>query len=240
MTTVVISQPMYFPWIGFMAQMALADVLIWLDDTQFSRGGFTNRVQVKTATGSVWMSIPLVGKGAFQPIEALRTPNEAWRRGHRDLLRQQLRGAPYRDQALAVFDSAIVHERLVDVLVASAEELAAVAGVRPAKTLRSSVLGVAGGGWRRVLDLVRSVDGTRYVTGHGGAAYLDHEAFEMAGVSVDYMDYAPRPWRQEHGDFTSYVTGLDPIAWTGEEIRGHLNPCTLGWRTFLARRGVAQ
>ncbi|MFT7595258.1 MAG: hypothetical protein ACI8R4_002586 [Paracoccaceae bacterium] len=47
MTRVVISQPMYFPWAGFLAQLALADVRIWLDDAQFSNGSFTNRVQVK-------------------------------------------------------------------------------------------------------------------------------------------------------------------------------------------------
>lgn len=46
MARVVISQPMYFPWFGFMAQMSLADVFIWLDDAQFSKGSFTNRVQV--------------------------------------------------------------------------------------------------------------------------------------------------------------------------------------------------
>jgi hypothetical protein len=32
----------------------------------------------------------------------------------------------------------------------------------------------------RPLDLVLSVGGTRYVTGHGAADYLDHEAFEAA------------------------------------------------------------
>ena len=29
MTTVVISQPMYFPWPGFLAQLAIADVVVW-------------------------------------------------------------------------------------------------------------------------------------------------------------------------------------------------------------------
>ena len=59
MARVVISQPMYFPWFGFMAQMSLADVFIWLDDAQFSKGSFTNRVQVKTDNGLTWMSVPL-------------------------------------------------------------------------------------------------------------------------------------------------------------------------------------
>ena len=40
MKTVVISQPMYFPWVGMLEQMRLADVFVHLDDAQFSKGGF--------------------------------------------------------------------------------------------------------------------------------------------------------------------------------------------------------
>ena len=49
MTTVVISQPMFFPWVGMFEQIALADVYVHYDDVQFSKGSFTNRVQLKTA-----------------------------------------------------------------------------------------------------------------------------------------------------------------------------------------------
>ena len=50
---------MYLSWAGFLAKMALTDVFIWLDDVQFLKGSYTNRIQVKTPTGSNWMSIPL-------------------------------------------------------------------------------------------------------------------------------------------------------------------------------------
>jgi len=78
MTRVVISQPMYFPWVGFIAQMALADVFIWLDDAQFSKGSFTNRIQVKLPDGRKWMSVPLEGKGAFQTIRDLHSARKDW------------------------------------------------------------------------------------------------------------------------------------------------------------------
>ena len=29
---VVISQPMYFPWVGFLSQISMASTIIWLDD----------------------------------------------------------------------------------------------------------------------------------------------------------------------------------------------------------------
>ena len=55
----MISQPMYFPWVGMLEQMRLADVFVHLDDAQYSKGGFLNRVQVKTQQGSSWITVPL-------------------------------------------------------------------------------------------------------------------------------------------------------------------------------------
>ena len=56
---VVISQPMFFPWVGFLEQMRLADVYVHYDDVQFSKGSFTNRVQIKTPEGFIWLTAPL-------------------------------------------------------------------------------------------------------------------------------------------------------------------------------------
>ena len=42
----VISQPMYFPRVGMLEQIRLADHFVYYDDVQFSRGGFSNRVQL--------------------------------------------------------------------------------------------------------------------------------------------------------------------------------------------------
>ncbi len=236
MTRVVISQPMYFPWAGFLAQMALADVFIWLDDAQFSKGSFTNRIQVKLDGGRRWMSVPLAGKGSFQRIADLADTGGGWQESHRALLAQSLRGQPHAQQALTLFDDThAAPGSLCDRLVASAEGMAAAMGILPAQRLRSSQMAVAGTSSDRVRDLVRAVGGTEYITGHGALSYLDHEGFEAAGIRVSYMDYRPEPWPQGHGDFTPYVTGLDLLAaLTPSAAVTHLCPASLDWRTFKA------
>lgn len=240
MTRVVISQPMYFPWAGFLAQMALADVFIWLDDAQFSKGSFTNRVQVKTGAGRKWMSIPLDGKGAGRRIRDLQPARADWADGHVSLLRNALADAPFRDEVLEIVLGAAAADSLCDAIIASAELSAAAAGVRFPPALRSSDMGVPGSGWERVLKLVQKVGGTSYITGHGARNYLDHLAFEAAGVPVAYMDYAPHPWPQAHGPFTPYVTGLDLVANVPPDHRaGHLNPRTVPWRAFADDQGKA-
>lgn len=238
MTRVVISQPMYFPWAGFMAQMALADIFIWLDDAQFSKGSFTNRVQVKLPGGRKWMTVPLEGTGSFQRISALRARGQQdWTGSHREMLAQSFRGQPHAAQALALFDGVMAGPgSLCDRLIAGAEAQARAMGCLPPRILHSSAMGVPGASGERVLRLVQVVGGDHYLTGHGAFAYLDHAALNAAGVAVSYMDYAPRPWAQGHADFTPYVTGLDLLAAAGASAGDHLCPASIDWRAFRTLR----
>ncbi len=235
MTTVVISQPMYFPWAGFFEQMKLADVYVWLDDAQFSKGSFTNRVQVLLPGKQVWMTIPLVDKTGRQ-ISELTAKGDTWKTSHRDLLSQSLRKTPHLDLGLECFDEAAAWESVVDILIDSAETCAKVLGVLPPKILRSSELDIRGTGSSRVLDMVLSHSGTRYVTGHGAAGYLDNEGFETAGVAVEFMNYQVKPWPQRGEKFTPYVTSLDLIATQGAGGADHLDPRTVPWREFLQKK----
>jgi hypothetical protein len=237
MTSVVISQPQLLPWPGFFELVASADIYVHLDDAQFSRGGFINRVQIKHPAGSKWMTVPLKGKGSFQEINHVAAVGTDWKRRHRELVRQSLVEAPHLDLAIALFDAVYVADRLADLLMSSIELPAARMNIRgPGRWMRSSQLGVAETSWERVLAIVKAVGGTRYVTAHGAANYLDHEAFESAGVAVDYIDYSKTPYPQQHGDFTPYVSVLDLIANLGMDAHTVIRPKTIPWRDFLARQ----
>jgi hypothetical protein len=235
MTTVVISQPMLFPWPGFFEQLSLADVFVDYDDVQFSKGSFTNRIQLKWGAARRWMTIPLKGGGTFQRILDLEAASTDWRGFHRDLLTRSLEGAPYLEDALELFGRAYSHDRLCDLLIASIDEPAAYLGLRPARRSRSSTLDVPGNSTARVLDIVQAVGGDDYVTGHGAASYLDHAAFQDAGIDVRYMRYSLTPW--PHPDpFNPYVSVLDLIAWTGKDATKHLRADTVTWREFLGHK----
>ena len=236
MTNVVISQPMFFPWRGFFEQIALADVYIYLDDAQFSRSSFTHRVRIKHGAALEWLTVPLAHKGTRVPINLLQAFDPNWRDQHLQQVNQALAGADHLDAAIGLMKAAQRHENLCDVLIASTEATARhlnIGGQR--QVLRSSQMDVTGASWRRLLDLVKSVGGTHYITGHGAAQYLDHDAFESEGVSVSYMDYDLSPYPQGEGDFAPYVSILDLIARHDqpvEKLRSHIIP----WRSFMADR----
>jgi hypothetical protein len=234
---VAISQSMYFPWVGLLEQIRLADVFIHYDDVQFSKGGFTNRVQVKTARGMVWMTAPLCGLHLGQTIDGVRLQaSRRWRDHHLALLRESFKTAEFADEAVELARSVIDagHVTISELARASMLGLTRFFSLDKAtRFIDSKDFGIGGSGSQRVLALVKAVGGSDYITGHGARNYLDHEMFEAAGVNVSYMDYQCVPYPQDHGSFTPYVTGLDLAAHCGRNGAAMIRPRTRDWKEFL-------
>ena len=231
---IVISQPMFFPWVGLLEQIRLADVYVHYDDVQFSKGSFTNRVQIKTAAGSQWLTVPLRDLKLGQQIrEVALDVKQDWRRRHLETLAQAYAQAPFKDEMLGVVKSVYgtPADTIGELAIASINEVCAYFEIAdPSKFLYSSQLDVPGHSTQRVLDVVKLLGGTVYITGHGARNYLDHELFESQGVSVEYMNYQKIPYPQLHGEFTPFVSSLDLIANVGKAGRDFIVSETLYWR----------
>lgn len=237
MTTVVVSQPMLFPWSGFFELIGCADIFVHLDDVQFSKGSFTNRVQIKHPGGVKWMTIPLKGKGGFQTIRQLEAVGADWKRRHRELISQSLSKAPSLGHALRLFDLVYSQGSLIDLLTTSVEASSLLVNSRrPKAWLRSSEMQIAGTSWERVLAIVKAVGGNRYVTAHGALSYLNHEEFERQGVCVEYVEYSKTEYPQLNGAFVPYISIIDLVANLGEEAKEIIRPKTVSWSEFLKNK----
>jgi hypothetical protein len=228
---------MYFPWVGFLEQLRLADLFVRYDDVQFSKGSFANRVQIKTASGSQWLTVPLRGVRLGQRIDQIELDDrQDWRGHHRELLRQAYLNAPFRHEMLSIVDRVFAKSAttIADVSYASVLALSEYFGLtKNLSLLDSSKVGIQGNGSRRVLDIVLAFGGDIYITGHGARNYLDHKMFEDSGVSVEYMKYRLVPYSQLHGEFTPYVSGLDLVANQGPEGVRNIQSISVKWREFL-------
>lgn len=235
--TVVISQPMFFPWVGMFEQIRLADVFVHYDDAQFSKGSFTNRVQIKTARGSHWLTVPLRELKLGQRImDVALDGRQDWRKRHLTLLGQAYEQAPFRDEMLSLVEGVYAKPAatISELAMASMDALRAYyAFPKPAQIVRSSQLGIGGSGSARVLDIVRNLSGSVYITGHGARNYLEHELFERQDVRVEYMDYQKLAYPQLHGEFTPFVSTLDLVANAGREGVSVFVSGTVHWKQFL-------
>ena len=240
---VAINQPCYLPWRGHFALMKTADVFVFYDDVQFTSNtarSFFARVQLKTAAGRRWLTVPVLKSGKFgqRIVDVAIATDDRWTARHTAAIREAFRGAPHAGAVEPVLAALSGWERLAELTMTTTTLMAQLLGIQR-ETLRASTMGVGGSGWERVLAVCRALKATRYVSGHGGLDYLDHEAFEAAGIAVEYMDYDLSPYPQLHGVFEPYVTALDTLANLGPAAGAHVNARTVPWREMLARRAAA-
>ncbi|MBV8035005.1 WbqC family protein [Roseateles sp.] len=239
MPGIVISQSMLFPWVGLLEQVRQADVFVHYDDVQFSKGSFVNRVQIKTADGQRWLTVPLPGLQLGQRIDAVRpAPSAQWRENHLALLARSFRAAPHAADALSLARDIYAQEYASIGALARASLMALVRyfGLEAGRRFVDVAdLGVSGTSSARVLAVVRQLGGTDYITGHGAARYLAHDEFEAQGVTVRYMDYLRLPYPQSHGAFSPYVSGLDLVAHCGRDGSRYIASGTVAWQEFLKR-----
>ena len=228
---------MLFPWVGLFEQIRLADVYVHYDDVQFSKGSFTNRVQIKTDQGLKWLSVPLHHLRLGQKIREVALDDQRdWRRQQLEFLAQTYATAPFQKEMLALVEAVYQPPAatLCEVAMTSIETVCAYFEFQnPKQIFKSSQLGIAGHSSQRVLEIVKHFGGTTYVTGHGARDYLDHALFEANGVRVEYLDYQKIPYPQIHGPFTPTVSILDLIANLGKSGRAVIASKTVYWKDFI-------
>ena len=211
---------MLFPWVGLLEQIRLADVYVFYDDVQFSKGGFVNRVQLKSQKRRSWMTVPLSNHTLGQPINDVKIQSkQKWVEKHLALLKQNYEDAPFYDDALSIMESTyskphnVLSELARDTMLGLANYFDITSGK---EFINVEELGINGKSSERVLEIVKTLGGTAYITGHGAKNYLDNEAFERSGIEVKYMDYQCKEYPQQFGDFTPYVSALDLVANCGK------------------------
>jgi hypothetical protein len=236
---VVVSQPMFLPWIGLFEQIALADVYVHYDDVQLPQGrSLTTRVQIKTAQGIHWLTAPLDRDGSGSNINECRyQPGEEWRKRHLQTLRHSYAHAPFGHEMLRLAEAIYgdTSDNVAEFNANAIEQLAAWAQLKT-RFVRSSALGIGHRSSERLLAICQRFGADGYITGHGAANYLDHELFDAAGIAVKYMRYKKRPYPKGHGEFTPFVSILEAIANCGEAAVELICSSAVDWREHLNGR----
>jgi hypothetical protein len=234
---IVVSQPMFFPWVGIFEQLQLADVFVHYDDVQFSKRTFVTRVQIKTHDGPKWLTIPLLHQHQGNLICELDISEERdWRAEHLKFLTHTYRKAAHAEEMLTLVQQIYAKkvQRLVDLTIPAFEQIAEYFALTQGKIwARSSQLGILGSSSQRLLDIVKHFGGTTYITGWGARNYLDHELFEQQGIRVEYINYQKKSYEQLHGAFDPFVSILDLIANVGRDGRANICSQTLYWKEFV-------
>jgi hypothetical protein len=220
-----IIQSCYVPWRGFFDFVASVDTFVLYDDVQYSTGSWRNRNQIKTKAGLKWITVPVQPGAGKLPIDEVRigTTSDPWQVRHRASLNDAFRSSAYRSDAIDLWEDAIKHmdTRLSVLNKRLIVGVCLYLGIGTPIIL-SRPYGAFGSKTDRLIDLLKKLGATSYLSGANADAYLDKEAFRLNGIRLEYKSYDydsyPQPW----GGFEGAVTVLDLIANCGPDARAYL------------------
>jgi len=211
---VAIHQPNYAPWAGYFHKIARADVFVFLDDAQFPKNSYVNRVKILEKGEGRWLTVPAKPKlGA--PINAVRPAQADWPARHLDRLFNAYRSASAFDEVWG-FVEHLYRTAPADDLAAANRRI--VEGVAERLQLRTRFALASDypnpDGLRsdaRLIDLVTRLGADVYLSGRGGASYQDPLRFEEAGLRLSYTEFELRPYPQLTAGFTAGLSILDQL-----------------------------
>jgi WbqC-like protein len=224
----VILQPSYIPWRGYFDQIRRADLFIFYDDVQYDKHGWRNRNQIKTAHGKQWLTIPVHSAGATHglPIKETRIDwSKPWARDHlKAFISSYSRAAHFADY-LPLLHSFYDRrdEYLADFTIATTITLARELGIEQTRFMRSSELqGIKGQKTERLIQILRCVGATQYLSGPSAMEYIEAEQFSRAGIALEFIDYHYPEYPQMHPPYDGQVTILDLLFNVGSKAMSYI------------------
>lgn len=175
-----------------MTKIAAADIVIWEDTLEFTRG-YEHRNRL--ANGR-WFTVPVEYGSTGEPLNLVRIAAAAengkgWRQPLAANLRRSWPG-PVTDEICDVILTP--HRKLLGLNQAIMEILFRALAITTRQRYQSML--EAGQAWpgsafnsERLADMVAEVGGTVYLSGPSGRRYLEEDPFVRRGIRVDYWEH---------------------------------------------------
>lgn len=218
---VAILQSNYIPWKGYIDIIRSVDEFIIFDDVQFTRRDWRNRNQIKTASGLLWLTIPVVSKSRYtQLICETEIADSSWAEQHWLSIHHNYAKAPYftsmGPRLQRMLERASQEKLLSTVNHLLLKELCALLGVTTPLTWAMDYA-VEGQKTDRLLALCQAAGADYYLSGPAAKAYMEEHKFADANIAVDYMNYNGYPeYPQQYGAFEHKVSVIDALMMCGD------------------------
>ena len=223
---IAVTQSNYVPWKGYFDVVGMVDEFILYDDMQYTKRDWRNRNRVKTAQGTIWLTIPIRSRGRrSQRIRDAEAVDARWNKRHWATLQHHYRKARFFSKYQEFFEPLYLgcEERLLSrinyrFLTEICKLLSISTPIRFSSDYR-----VDGNRTERLVSICKQAGATEYITGPSAKAYLEEGLFEQEGLRLTYMDFSGYPeYEQVHPPFEHTVSIVDLIFNAGPQVRRYM------------------
>jgi len=172
-----IHQPEHFPYMGFFQKMKACDVFVILDNVKYKKGSFQNRNRFLNLSGNEeWFTVPVEKKATSKLIRDVTvSPDAIWRKKNKVKLMQNLKV-----DVTEIYES----DSLLEINMKSIKWCMQRLGITTPLVMASE-LSVVGKKSELLANIVRSLSGSKYISGPSGRNYLEESYFD--GIDVTFF-----------------------------------------------------
>jgi len=216
---VAIHQPNFLPWIGYFYKMYKSDIFVFLDNVQFSKNSYQNRVKIKTSQGAQWLTLPVFHKFGQLTKDVRINNNEKWKEKHLKTIELNYKKAPYFNQIYNLLVKVYTNNKWELMTDFNIELITAICNFLDikTKTVRASSLKTSGSATELLIDIVKKVGGDIYLSGKGGMKYQDENRFKEENITLIYTNFKHPVYPQLWGEFIEGLSIIDLLFNCGEE-----------------------
>jgi hypothetical protein len=160
--------------------------------------------------------------------EVLLSPEWHWIEHNLNLLTENYRAAPFFDKYFQkireIYCSGF--SRMVDLNLAFLQFSFEIFDIQ-VDTILASEVNVASRSSERLINLIKAVHGTHYLTGIGSRDYLDEEMFLKEKITVEWQVFVHPVYPQLHGSFIPGLSWLDLLFNCGPSAKDVLRSCLI-------------
>ncbi len=220
---VSIHQPNYLPWLGYFDKIIKSDVWVVFDDVQYPNGKnhYGNRNKIRTNTGDKTIAMHINKHRMFRQFRDVELMHSNRLDLHKEYFETFYCKCPYyKDYKDDLFKAMEFQPFMMDVNMAIIKVIFDILDIKT-EILYSSSLRAIGTGAVRIMNILKEIGATSYISGSGPGSlrYIIQQDFDDNNIELIWQQYDHPVYTQRFEPFISHLTVMDLIFNHGPESR---------------------
>jgi len=205
-------QPVYLPWLGLFHKISLADKFVFFNKVQYLPKEWMNRNKIRTNSGEVWLTVPVLRKGYRDSnISELKINNNVdWKKKHLKTILLNYKKTPFFEKYCSFFEELYNKnwEYLSDLNEYMLKWFLKELGIK-IEFLKAGNFDFQCSKSDLVVEMCKKLKADMYIFGGLGKDYANVNDFEKENIKTIFQEYKHPTYPQIHGDFVPNLSVLD-------------------------------
>ena len=234
---IFITQPTYFPWIGYFGFLDLSNEVIFLDDVQFSKRSWQQRNKILFNNNFKYITTPVKSKGKRdQLIQDVQIYNEDFYKDHLKIIQSVYKKTPYFKETYFVLEGLseeISKLRFIsDINIMIIRKICEILNINIFYS-RSSELNIKKKKSLKLAEICKVKSYSNLLSNEGTIKYLteDKKIFKKNNIMINFYKYENITYNQ---DSDKFIEGLSIIDLIFHEGPNSINIIRKGMKKILS------